>query len=99
MRKILDIILTRGTEAFDKFKEALLVTGNGTVADLLKPHLAGTRPLKSGQTGHALPQQETELPASRLIFLFHMRWWYFFSYNFFFMLNSTEHEISTAYVN
>ena len=69
MRKILDIVPKRGTEAFDKFYEALLLTRNGTVADLLKPHLAGTRPLESGQTGHALPQQETELPASRLIFL------------------------------
>ena len=59
------------------------MTRNGTVADLLKPHLAGTRPLESGQTGHALPQQETELPASRLIYLLSpngsqpLRSWYF----------------------
>ena len=73
MRKILDLVPKRGPEAFDKFYEALLLTNNGTVADMLKPELAATRPRDSGQIGYAAVPQETELPASMCfldVFLF-----------------------------
>lgn len=43
VRKILDIVPKRGQHAFDKFYQALLVTNNTHVADLLKPELAGTQ--------------------------------------------------------
>lgn len=64
VRKILDIVPRRGQHAFDKFHEALVYTDNITVADIIKPELAGTHAPASGRIGFATSVEETELPAT-----------------------------------
>ena len=42
--KILDVVKSGGFKYFDMFYAVLIETGNGSVADLLRPELAITRP-------------------------------------------------------